>query len=280
MAGQDADTVILCSKCRKRLARPGKKTCEACAARMRARSRARYHRSKENGLCLRCCQDPALPGQNYCARCAGKVQQSWAEADRRKYQQRKTAGLCTKCGTAPAAPGRTQCPVCLAAAREAREENYRFYKEHGICTVCHSRDSIPGLTRCVDCTLRDIDARAMRAPTAERKERQAATSRARRQALKDAGLCVTCGQRPAADGHVQCMECRARRRRKCNERRPPKEIKAPELCTWCDNPHLPGKKLCQACYDARFGWMKEPPRAGLKYMAGKGGAAPPKGNMP
>ena len=271
----------VCSKCRKRPARAGKKTCEICAAKLRAKANARYRRAKKNGLCLRCYREPALPGQNYCAGCAEKVRQGWADADRRKYRQRKTAGLCTRCGAAPAVPGRTRCPACAAAETEATKETYLFYKEHGICTVCHSRASIPGLTRCVDCTLRDVDARAMQAPTAEQRERQAATSRARYQALKDAGLCVVCGQRPAADGHTLCLDCSTRRRRKRIERKPPKKMKTPEQCTWCDNPHMPGKKLCQACYDARIKRKEALPKAGLKYCRTESGAAvPPKGNMP
>ena len=271
---------VICSKCRKRPVRPGKKTCEDCAAKERTRKKALYDNAKANGLCVRCYREPALPGQNYCAGCAEKAQQSWAEKNRRKYRQRKQAGLCTRCG-APAKAGQSRCPICAKADNATTKENRQFYKEHGICTVCHSRPSIPGLTRCVDCTLRDVDARAMQTPTAEQRERQAATSRARYQALKDAGLCVVCGQRCAADGHALCLDCSTRRRRKRIERKPPKKMKAPEQCTWCDNPHLPGKKLCQACYDARIKRKKAPPKAGLKYSRTEnGGAAVPNGNMP
>ena len=92
------------------------------------------------------------------------------------YEYRKMKGLCVRCGQYPPAPGRVRCEVCLV---KNAESSARY------------REKNP-----------------------EDPERKAERQRERRERLKEAGLCVACGQHKAWNGTVLCMSCGLKDRRR------------------------------------------------------------------
>jgi len=58
-----------CSKCFTRDCRPGRMTCEACAAGSRGRSGPKYLANKAGGNCIDCRERPRHGGRMRCAPC-------------------------------------------------------------------------------------------------------------------------------------------------------------------------------------------------------------------
>jgi hypothetical protein len=69
---------------------------------------------------------------------------------------------------------------------------------------------------------------------------------ARRQARIDAGLCVTCGSSPPADGRLSCEPCLAAHRAREAERRA-QHRRAGTCLDCCEAPALPGQTRCEPC---------------------------------
>lgn len=82
--------------------------------------------------------------------------------------------------------------------------------------------------------------------------------RERCERLKAAGLCTNCAKRPLYSKTL-CLECYLRNKKSAEARRKEKaaqtvtttERRAREgKCCWCEEPRLPGRKVCQAHYEA------------------------------
>ena len=144
--------------------------------------------------------------------------------------------------------------------RKYYADRYAYRKSHGICVRCGRKKAASGITMCLDC--RDIvNLHAMqrrdRMPEEKReKERRRVVesimrSRRRREAQ---GLCVTCGKKmPEGSTRKSCPSCLAKGRRWQNAKyaRTRKKIREnkPGICRFCDEPVLPGKKVCQIHYE-------------------------------
>ena len=70
--------------------------------------------------------------------------------------------------------------------------------------------------------------------------------------LKAQRICPKCG-RKSSKGFVLCLECRLKGRRRDRERRVERRVKtdfSEGTCSKCNEPVVPGKKVCAKHYDA------------------------------
>lgn len=103
--------------------REGRKLCEICADKQRARAAAFRERRKAAGACVNCGAAVDPPSVR-CAACRvadrprkAKDRAAQAAADKRRYDRRAAAGVCTTCN-APVEHGRRKCAACLDRQRE------------------------------------------------------------------------------------------------------------------------------------------------------------------
>lgn len=76
--------------------------------------------------------------------------------------------------------------------------------------------------------------------------------RARRKQRESMGLCVVCGKRKAIKGKKHCLECLLKARRANRAQYDAKRVKtnfSEGLCCKCNDPVVPGKKVCARHYD-------------------------------
>ena len=127
---------------------------------------------------------------------------------------------------------------------EARAER-EWYKAHGICPTCRQRDAAIGFVQCPECIERESQYQAKY----RERDREAynAKRREERQRAKDLGICPKCQRNQAAPGKIMCKTCLLRNRQKC-KRNYVHVVKPDGICKWCDEPIVPGKKLCQQHY--------------------------------
>ena len=97
-------------------------------------------------------------------------------------------------------------PIKSKAARAHKRahdrERYAWYKEHHICPNCKVTSVEPGHTFCKVRLKKRLEARH-----AKGKEYYLELCRSRRQRLKEQGLCITCGKRPAQEHNLRCVTC-------------------------------------------------------------------------
>ena len=237
----------LCVTCGKRPPEPGRTRCEPCAAKKRPGDRARHHRRTAErvaaGMCPKCGKQPPAPERSQCEPClekdaaAGRARDARLRAaglprrdparereyarehTRRQTEARKAEGLCTACGKAPAAAGRVSCEPCLEKRRASDRATYAAAKAAG--------KPYGGAD-----------------PEAKRRAARARGNR-RREAWREAGLCVRCGNPPAVEGGTICSPCQEKRRAKA--RRKYAERRAAGLCTKCGSPAFDGLTYCGPC---------------------------------
>ncbi len=237
----------LCVACGKRPPTPGRTRCEPCAGKRRAADLERYRRRTAErvaaGMCPRCGERPPAPGRSQCEPClakdaaAGRARDARLRAaglprrdparereyarehTRRQTEARKAEGLCTVCGKAPAAPGRVSCEPCLEKRRASDRAKYAAGKAAG--KPYGGADP-------------EVRRRAARA-----------RGRRRREAWREAGLCLRCGNPPAVEGGTICSPCQEKRRAKA--RRKYAERRAAGLCTKCGSPAFGGLTYCGPC---------------------------------
>lgn len=128
-------------------------------------------------------------------------------------------------------------------------ERYYWYKEHGICVSCGQEDAAPGKVKCEECAAKVAD-RSMAAYYRQREERREAMRRRQRERYakrRAKGLCADCGKKTSA-GKRLCLDCFLRRRRYdkryFDAYRRVKTDFFDGLCRLCNEPVVPGKKLC------------------------------------
>ena len=236
-----------CIRCGKHPPEPHRSECGPCAEKRRKADLERHHkRAAERaalGLCPRCGKRPPAPERSQCEPClakdaaAGRARDARLRAaglprrdparereyarehTRRQTEARKAEGLCTACGKAPAAPGRVSCEPCLEKRRASDRANYAAGKAAG--------KPYGGAD-----------------PEAKRRAARARGKR-RREAWREAGLCVRCGAPPAVEDGTICSPCRENRRAKA--RRKYAERRASGLCTKCGSPAFGGLTYCGPC---------------------------------
>lgn len=156
--------------------------------------------------------------------------------------------------------------------------DYQWYRQHGICTDCHSENALPGIAYCRCCKAQRIEYN--RKNWEKQKEKRNPINRERNKSVyrqrKEAGLCTRCGKKKPETGKVKCSRClrkdaqihrKSARGRNVQSRY---DKLSQGLCwTCCKFPHIPGKKICQSCYDKSLvslekarqcitsGWMHE-----------------------
>jgi len=105
------------------------------------------------------------------------------------------------------------------------------------CTSCKSREAKPGAKSCQYCI-----------------DKAAARTSAKREQLKNQGLCIRCRKRPAAEGHTACQECLDADTKRATETY--QERRAKGLCTHCGQSPAAFGPYCQACHERIFEWAE------------------------
>jgi len=77
----------------------------------------------------------------------------------------------------------------------------------------------------------------------EQKQKRKEQQKERREALKQAGICVVCGKQPAISGLVHCQKCRDKNKERLKEIR--KKRKRQGVCILCNEPALRGSVFCK-----------------------------------
>ncbi len=178
---KDLKEMGLC-RCKKPL-EPGLSTCLECHNRVEAAEAAREATRRSKGLCLKC-GAPVVDGLTVCA----KHREAYVVGSRSKREKLKAAGLCRTCRQ-PWTGEALDCEECrkrFAAAKAAKLAS-------GLCQNCGEGQVVSGLKRCQKC----ID-----------------EAKARYEALKVQGLCVTCKKNKVAvpGEDTVCQDCRRRAR--------------------------------------------------------------------
>ena len=136
----------------------------------------------------------------------------------------------------------------LEYVRTYRRETYRWRKEHHICVKCGKEDAEPHKVLCAECAAkcRANNKRYWGALDDESRQKFAQQKRVLREQLKSMGLCPRCG-RKAARGKVHCVECLLKARRVSKKQHEVRRVKTnftENTCRYCNEPVVPGKKLC------------------------------------
>ena len=131
----------------------------------------------------------------------------------------------------------------------------KWYQEHGICSCCGQRDAIRGQRLCPDCRdyFRERNNKYFYENHSKLLSKKREQGQKRYEKRKNAGICVSCGKRPAKQGKVRCDYClikNAKGQEKIARRRGtlPRELMGRgEYCATCGKP-VNGTKLCDRCY--------------------------------
>lgn len=196
---------------------------------------------------------------------------------RPRVERLKAAGLCSKCGKVSPAPERQFCEACLEKFRADRRRRYKENPEpfkqarreqtaerklRGLCISCGEPLDDKRYAKCAAC--RYINNMYQKKPMTEQQiEASRESNRARYLRLKQMGLCVRCGYRPAIEGKTMCAYCEARRNNGSEQRRRAAGEMPADMrwdghrCGQCLSTEvLPGKKLCAKCYEMKLRCIK------------------------
>ena len=123
---------------------------------------------------------------------------------------------------------------------------YYWYKAHGICPECGARSAELGKVLCEECE----EKKRARSTIYHQKNRVKIRERDRNfkqkkyHENKSKSVCVICGKPLYQEkSSVYCMEHYLSIKRKRKSRRK-KKYDSPDFCRYCDEPVVPGKKLC------------------------------------
>lgn len=150
------------------------------------------------------------------------------------------------------------------AQKESDRMSYAWLKSRGICVYCGKEYAEPNRVRCSDCAEKhrlENAKRYMGKP--EKRDAYNQQRRERREKLKEAGICVHCGQKPAYthNGHtyISCYDCYIKQKRAETKyaKKRYKRWRESGLCAWCGEACSDGYKLCPDC-------LEELKRRGLK----------------
>ena len=147
--------------------------------------------------------------------------------------------------------------------RQERKRDYEYLKKHGICVKCGTRRAMPKHVLCDVCAEKDRKRNENRNALMTEEEKRARldhwnkVARERKRRYKENGLCILCGKK-ALEGKSYCLECLIKTRRwalakyyrKKEKRGHVKTDFSPGLCSKCNEPALPGKKLCKRHYES------------------------------
>ena len=217
--------------------------------RERERRRQRVDQRVARGLCVRCGRVAPVEGGRTCDGCRAKRRMAdRARAEKRRSagirrvrnpearkaeyrrarqraQDRLARGLCAKCGLHEHEPDRRLWTACGEQARRAERKRYREARAAGLKYGHQSRVA---------------------------KRRQARVrSRKRRQARREAQVCVRCGRHAPVDGGASCEQCLITRR--AADKAIYSSRRSAGQCVRCGTATFQGEPLCGPCavLDAR-----------------------------
>ena len=130
-------------------------------------------------------------------------------------------------------------------------EYREWYKSHGICIRCGARSAEPGKTECAECSEKNRIryAEYYKKNRLKIKERTKNYRQKKYHENKSKSVCVICGKPLYQEkSSVYCMEHYLSIKRKHKSRRK-KKYDSPDFCRYCDEPVVPGKKLCAKHYE-------------------------------
>lgn len=141
-------------------------------------------------------------------------------------------------------------------------DNYYYLKSLGVCTRCGREDAFPGHVHCPSCMEKNQKkSRAYYRRLSDedrelRRKKKNEYDKKRYQQRKAEGLCVACGKK-AVKG-IFCIECYVKNKKKNQKRAQKKKIETggdprklrteKGLCRFCEEPALPGHRLCEKHY--------------------------------
>lgn len=141
-------------------------------------------------------------------------------------------------------------------------DNYYYLKSLGVCTRCGREDVFPGHVCCPSCMEkqqkknRDYYHRLSDEDRELRRKKKNEYDKKRYQQRKAEGLCVACGKK--AFKGIFCIECYVKNKKKNQKRAQkkkietggdPRELRTEKgLCRFCEEPALPGHRLCEKHY--------------------------------
>lgn len=171
---------------------------------MSSKENRQYYLSR--GLCPRCGgKNPVVKGRVLCWDCQEKHDE-WQKEARARWKEQ---GLCTRCGKERDGEWK-MCPECRAYLADLRHENAKVAKRRrdmlrlkGFCTRCGNTWAEAGHSMCKKC----LEKHRKESNTPEQRQK----ANERRQARKEAGLCIDCGK-PAEGGKTRCPDCQMARR--------------------------------------------------------------------
>ena len=176
-----------------------------------------------------------------------KRMKAMSQAKRRKQVQaeRISKGLCTVCGKPVDTDGR-MCSSCRERSWTERKKRQEWYKAHGLCPVCGKYEIFPQEAMCPECNAKRQTREEHRADYNRKYQKML------REKRKAAGVCVECGKNKPEEGERRCKFCKEKRRQ-ARKKKPKKYVVANRisdlLCARCDEPALPGKRLCERHYN-------------------------------
>lgn len=146
--------------------------------------------------------------------------------------------------------------------RKRQKDNYYYLKSLGVCTRCGREDVFPGHVHCPSCMEKiQKESRAYYRRLSDedrelRRKKKNEYDKKRYQQRKAEGLCVACGKK-AVKG-IFCIECYVKNKKKNQKRAQkkkietggdPRELRTEKgLCRFCEEPALPGHRLCEKHY--------------------------------
>ena len=129
---------------------------------------------------------------------------------------------------------------------------YFWYKEHHICVECHTEEATPHSTRCASCLAnrreRDREHAKKRRQSIEYRIKQKELYHARRDRLKEAGICTNCGKHKARQGKTTCTVCATKVAIEQKNRTKPISFQLRAelgICYRCHKPVVEGYRLCK-----------------------------------
>lgn len=107
-------------------------------------------------------------------------------------------------------------------------------------------------------------------------ERRADAAKRRYAERRGAGLCVRCGLRAAASGHVRCAECMdiERPRSSASKKSLKRSRTASGLCRDCGGVPVPGRRQCAACLERNAARKARLIAEGTCTLCGRNPASP------
>ena len=150
-----------------------------------------------------------------------KRRDQWRRYRKKRHERLKAKGLCTRCGAA-ARPGKAYCQECADYFKDTRF----FYQSLGYCPICHENKIYGTEKECHECREKksiasyksQIKARSEGKYYAS-KDCKNEWNRKRYSRLKNEGICVRCGKRPAENGKTRCRLCLDKEADRQRERR-------------------------------------------------------------